>query len=770
MNSSLKIALSIGLVVTLLAIGMVSTSSEDSDAATYEVNVYLEDGSSKQAISGDTVRSIMTKAFGSNLAMNSNSVTSYNGVSNSSSKVWMLYQYVNVSSGVGWDVVRCDGSSDKDIMNGTSYILHYATITTESTPEGPKTRYSVPEFRPISTAYFYISFVEDVNAPSVSHILTESERKTGFWMSGTGSDVADAFADACGKYAFELRMNLGGIGESVDASGHSLKGWLGSFLGLENEEFSNGDYKYWVQYRWDGSRYIYNDWCLGHYDPGVYKYFEITRNTTSVDGGGSTLAVKPPTSGNPTVLDPSRVDFSKTKITLDRTSLAMNEGESTKITETITSDYPNNSVVWSTSSSRVARVVDGTITAVGGGTATITASANGGAAIAICQVTVTAALLSLNENSLKLALGSQYQLTASKQGATWTSSNESVAKVSRLGMVTTIGIGNVEITATLSGNTAKCIIGVVGSLTFSLSDRSVPLNVNGTWKLSGTQGYSITLWSSSDTSVATVDNSGLVKGIKAGTVTIFAKTSTGEEARCTVTVTGGGGGNQNTEVEYEMSVEVDADSSVPKELIEEFVDRSNKLLENNASVNSTLIIDGKGSDSISLPYVEALKGSSVSVNIPNGKVSISKEVIESVYTGDMSISVKEGDTSGLSDAQKSKVANADLILNLSMTVAGRSVHQLGGDVVISIAYSSGLNVDGIEVWYINDDGKAERVSNVSHSNGILKFTVNHFSVFMVGQPASEDSPDGFDWTTYVIVAVVVIAIVAVIAVVLLRRP
>ena len=45
------------------------------------------------------------------------------------------------------------------------------------------------------------------------------------------------------------------------------------------------------------------------------------------------------------------------------------------------------------------------------------------------------------------------------------------------------------------------------------------------------------IWSSSDTSVATVSSTGVVKGIKAGTATITAKSSNGKTAKATITVT-----------------------------------------------------------------------------------------------------------------------------------------------------------------------------------------------------------------------------------------
>lgn len=88
-------------------------------------------------------------------------------------------------------------------------------------------------------------------------------------------------------------------------------------------------------------------------------------------------------------------------------------------------------------------------------------------------------------------------------------------------------------------------IRVVSVNTISLNKTSLSVELNGSAKLSYTlspaDDYTTALttvtYSSSDTSVATVDDNGNVKGIKAGTATITAKTGNGKMATCKVTVT-----------------------------------------------------------------------------------------------------------------------------------------------------------------------------------------------------------------------------------------
>lgn len=77
-----------------------------------------------------------------------------------------------------------------------------------------------------------------------------------------------------------------------------------------------------------------------------------------------------------------------TGITLDKSELALTEGETGTLTATVTPENATDkTVTWSSSDESVATVADGTVTAVAAGTATITAKA--GDVEAACTVTVT---------------------------------------------------------------------------------------------------------------------------------------------------------------------------------------------------------------------------------------------------------------------------------------------------------------------------------------------------------------------------------------------
>lgn len=118
-------------------------------------------------------------------------------------------------------------------------------------------------------------------------------------------------------------------------------------------------------------------------------------------------------------------------------------------------------------------------------------------------------------------------------GVKWDSSAPSVAAVSDAGLVTAVTAGSAKITATfdsMNGSASFTVNDILVSLAISPSTSSVnvgsalQLTALGTYEHSASaQAVNGVTWSSSDTSVATVSDSGLVDGVKGGTVTITAK-------------------------------------------------------------------------------------------------------------------------------------------------------------------------------------------------------------------------------------------------------
>ena len=243
-------------------------------------------------------------------------------------------------------------------------------------------------------------------------------------------------------------------------------------------------------------------------------------------------------------------------VSLDKTSVSLNVGESVTLAATVKPDNATNkTVTWSSSSSSVASVdASGKVSAVAEGTATITAKA--GDKTATCSVTVTKKVVAvesvtLDKSSLELNEGETATLTAtvkpdnaSDKTVTWSSSKTSVATVDANGKVTAVAEGTATITAKAGDKTATCSVtvkkNVIAVESVTLDITSTILNTGETLTLTATvkpdnaTDKTVT-WSSSNSSVATVDANGKVTAVAQGTAIVTAKAGD-KTATCTVIV------------------------------------------------------------------------------------------------------------------------------------------------------------------------------------------------------------------------------------------
>lgn len=188
------------------------------------------------------------------------------------------------------------------------------------------------------------------------------------------------------------------------------------------------------------------------------------------------------------------------------------------------------------------------------GTTTITATATDGSGVtASCEVTVNINYpvqgISLNHDAKTFTkAGETLQLTATiypdsatNKTVTWKSSDEKVATVDESGLVTAVGNGTANITATTEdGNyTATCKVTVeIPELTLSLDKSELTLTqTEEQQKLTATVSDTEekVTWLSSDPFVATVTRDGIVTAIANGTATITASAGN-KTVSCTVEV------------------------------------------------------------------------------------------------------------------------------------------------------------------------------------------------------------------------------------------
>ena len=280
------------------------------------------------------------------------------------------------------------------------------------------------------------------------------------------------------------------------------------------------------------------------------KVGEATITVTTEDGG-KTATCK---------VTVSETSVAVTGVTLNKTALTLNIGASETLSATVApADATNKKVTWKSSDAAVATVdTNGKVTAVKAGEATITVTTEDGGKTATCKVTVKPNLVSeITLAALAIYVGESKAVTATvkpddatNKELTWKSSDESIATVDATGKVTGVKIGTTTITATArdgSGVSGSCTVTVLSHVKkVTVTPANLTLGKNKSYTLTATvdaqpgTDTGVT-WTSSDTTIATVDATGKVTATdKVGTVTITAtsKADPAKKGTCTVKVSG----------------------------------------------------------------------------------------------------------------------------------------------------------------------------------------------------------------------------------------
>jgi len=231
----------------------------------------------------------------------------------------------------------------------------------------------------------------------------------------------------------------------------------------------------------------------------------------------------------------------------------------------------NVAVSWISSNPKIATVdIDGVVRPVMAGTVTITATATDGSGKkAMKQLTVVSKIENVESNydiAISLAIGKTLKLNATATPATalaqdrqiiWTSSDKTYASVTA-GTIKALKItpegSPVTINATASGKTAAdetvcCIFSVsvmpvATGVTIAREPNRAYLNLNTaqttmqlTAAVTPATASQHVVWTSSNSAVATVDESGLVRSLKPGKVTITATTQDASQKKANVALT-----------------------------------------------------------------------------------------------------------------------------------------------------------------------------------------------------------------------------------------
>ena len=251
-----------------------------------------------------------------------------------------------------------------------------------------------------------------------------------------------------------------------------------------------------------------------------------------------------------------------TGITLSQHELTLVKGATATLTATvIPADAPNKNFSWKSDNEAIAKVANGVVTAVSKGETMIRVTTEEGNKTDECKVIVkeesdpvAVTGVKLPFTALTQKIGTSFTLVATIEPAnatnktvTWSSSNNTVASVTNMGVVQAKAAGTADITVTTAdgGHTATCSFTVttedvpLTGLKISPAETHIKVGQAGTLNVKYepvTATHKEVTWETSDAAIVTVDQNGNIKGVAVGEAIITVKSKQDETVKSTCKV------------------------------------------------------------------------------------------------------------------------------------------------------------------------------------------------------------------------------------------
>ncbi|MEK7403243.1 MAG: Ig-like domain-containing protein [Gemmatimonadota bacterium] len=268
--------------------------------------------------------------------------------------------------------------------------------------------------------------------------------------------------------------------------------------------------------------------------------------TGAADGPSVVTATSNAKSGTSNVTGTLTVN----SVTVTPATVSLEAGDTTRLSVSAANKngltVPTTGVTWSSSATGVATVsATGLLTGVSGGSTTATATLGTKSGTSAVTGTLTLDAITVSPSAVSLEAGDTTRLTASPRNknaiavpgvtVTWGSSATGVATVNTSGLLTGVSNGSATVTASGGGkNGASTVTGTLTANTVTVTPAAFSIEAGDTTQLtaSAVNANNITVptagltWSTSASSVATVNTSGRVIGAGAGSATITATLNT----------------------------------------------------------------------------------------------------------------------------------------------------------------------------------------------------------------------------------------------------
>lgn len=414
-------------------------------------------------------------------------------------------------------------------------------------------------------------------------------------------------------------------------------------------------------------------------------------------------------SASVTVVNSSQPTVPVTSVSLNKTSATIKINGSTTLTATVKpSNATNKTITWTSSNTSIATVSGGKVTGKKAGTVTITAKSHNGktatAKITVTGIPVTG--IKLDKTSLTIKDGGTATLkatitpsNATNKSVSWTSSNNNIATVSN-GKITARKPGTVKITAKAESKSATATVTVtaVAVTGIKVSPTSASVQVGKTTTIKATVSPSnasnkTVTWSSANTSIATVNSSGVVTGKKVGTVKITAKAG-GKSATATITVKKAAATVAVTSVTLnKTSATINKNASVTLTATVKPTNATNKTITWSSSNTSIATVSGgkvtgKKAGTVTITaksHNGKTATAKITVVVPVSGVSLNRTSANVLVGGSVTI----GATVSPSDASNKSVTWTSSNTSIATVSGGKVVGKKAGTVTITAKTHNG---------------------------------------------------------------------------------